>query len=191
MKKERENQSIYYFRKPTEEEILYKEYQSICKKIKELQIHIKELSSLFTDRKTENLYDEEFRSINIDYLLTKYYADLSKEKMEEEKRKIDAITKKMEKDGKDENEKILQSLEASYNGTKEEYDKVHKKEIEQKKGLDEFAIYGHSIINNSLEKVKKEIDSTNEEIQSLENKKVEIIRKIDYIVYGEQKVKRR
>ena len=197
MKNERENQSILYLRKLDEEDLLYREYQAVNKRIEFLKNYIESLNCLFTDKKIEELYDEEFKNINYTYLLAKYRSDVSKEIMTEEHKRIKPIIEKEAKNKKSDNEvnnseeDKLCSFDTNYLKAKEEFEDAYKKEMKEKKVLDDYVIYGHSEIRKNLNDVKNEIARSYDEIRSLENKKVEIIEKMDYIVYGEQKVKRR
>ena len=188
-----------------EEDALYNDYRNIKRKIASLNNYINNLKTLLTNTELINdLFQNETSE------LFKEYKESVIKRIRDEK----SYNEEYERIA-NEGDKIYKLKEKEFNSTGIHFDQVEqygnirnvlcssdKKFIEAKKELDKSIIaeekkerqyssnkYGTLIFRSNIRLIKKELAEAYEEIDELEHKKMDIIHRMDYIVYGKQKVK--
>ena len=192
--------SIHY---QDEEDLLYQEYLAIKKKINFWKDYIESLRQISDEKNIKKAFDDDARFLAYDYLLAVHFLTEKKALLAEEKERIEkhAIkilrnTKKhpglLNSEYEETKEELIRDLcdsDDDYNEAKREYDLALIEEQKRKKIVETFCAREATIIKENLVIIREDIVKAYEEIEELEHKKVEIIEKMDYIVYGRQKVK--
>ena len=202
--REREDINVISIQTQDEEGILYKEYVSTKRRIQFLKEYIESLRMLLERKKAKEILEDDFRIMAGDCLLVIRRTEEAKYALDEEEKRIDKVVERslnysrvageMSHCSREEAKKELKALlcteDKDYLEAKKKYEAALKRELEEREKIKRFAFDEQNILDNNMALVRTQIIEAYEEIESLEHKKVEIIEKMDYIVYGRQKVKK-
>ena len=202
--REREDINVISIQTQDEEGILYKEYVSTKRRIQFLKEYIESLRMLLERKKAKEILEDDFRIMAGDCLLVIRRTEEAKYALDEEEKRINKVVERslnysrvageMSHCSREEAKKELKALlcteDKDYLEAKKKYEAALKRELEEREKIKRFAFDEQNILDNNMALVRTQIIEAYEEIESLEHKKVEIIEKMDYIVYGRQKVKK-